>query len=392
MGRPPIPVGSYGNISYRPLAHRKVRALAWVRDPDGQLRQVTKEGTSQDNARRNLIAAIESRPGFAGSDITAETPLRDVADAWLATINRQVDDGQLAPNTARIYGGAVELHIKPGVGGLRCREANTPRLDGFIVGMRAHHKPGITKTCRTVLNGIMGYAVRQGALSTNPMREVGRIAGSRKTAPRALTHLERDEWITAMEADEIAVHRDIPDLTRFLLATGCRIGEALAVSFDEIDTAAKTVSVDYTIVRIKGVGLRRGPTKSEAGRRTLRLPGWAVDMLIRRGDTQGWAGPVFPVPGWRRGKKRDHGLWRDPSNTSRDFREARERAGYGWVTSHNFRKTVATVMDEAGNTAREIADQLGHSKVSMTQDVYLGRKVTGTGAVALEGLFGDSVE
>jgi integrase len=51
------------------------------------------------------------------------------------------------------------------------------------------------------------------------------------------------------------------------------------------------------------------------------------------------------------------------------------------VTSHNFRKTTATILDEAGVTARVIADQLGHSRPSMTQDVYLGRKAPGREAV-----------
>ena len=63
-------------------------------------------------------------------------------------------------------------------------------------------------------------------------------------------------------------------------------------------------------------------------------------------------------------------------------------AGYGWVTSHIYRKTVATLMDEAGLTARQAADQLGHAKVSMTQDNYFGRKVAPTGAAALLEIFG----
>ncbi|APH00399.1 tyrosine-type recombinase/integrase [Janibacter indicus] len=44
-----------------------------------------------------------------------------------------------------------------------------------------------------------------------------------------------------------------------------------------------------------------------------------------------------------------------------------------WVTSHAWRKTTASILDGSGVTARIIADQLGHSRVSMTQDVYLGR-------------------
>ena len=43
------------------------------------------------------------------------------------------------------------------------------------------------------------------------------------------------------------------------------------------------------------------------------------------------------------------------------------------MTSHSFRKTVATLIDDEGLSARSGADQLGHAKVSMTQDKYMSR-------------------
>jgi integrase len=52
-----------------------------------------------------------------------------------------------------------------------------------------------------------------------------------------------------------------------------------------------------------------------------------------------------------------------------------EEGPWSWVTSHTFRKTVATRLDEAGLTPRQVADQLGHANPSMTLDVYFGRQV-----------------
>jgi integrase len=121
---------------------------------------------------------------------------------------------------------------------------------------------------------------------------------------------------------------------------------------------------------------------SASGVRTLELPGWAVAMLRRRREQcppNEW-GVVFTAPG---------GGLRDPSNTQADLRVAFTAAGFGWVTSHIYRKTVATLMDEAGLAARQAADQLGHAKVSMTQDSYFGRKVARTGAADLLEIFGD---
>ncbi len=56
-----------------------------------------------------------------------------------------------------------------------------------------------------------------------------------------------------------------------------------------------------------------------------------------------------------------------------------------WVTSHTFRKTTATILDDAALSARLIADHLGHSRPSMTQDVDLARRPGGSvAALAFE--------
>jgi integrase len=68
------------------------------------------------------------------------------------------------------------------------------------------------------------------------------------------------------------------------------------------------------------------------------------------------------------------GKLRDRSNTATDLRDVLDPLGSDWVTSHTFRKTAATLLDEGGLTVREIADQLGHANVSMTQNVYFGRR------------------
>lgn len=70
-----------------------------------------------------------------------------------------------------------------------------------------------------------------------------------------------------------------------MLATGLRIGEAAAVTWDalDLDLDGGTVEVRGTVVRVKGVGLSiKWRPKSKSGYRTLELPGWSVEMLRRR--------------------------------------------------------------------------------------------------------------
>lgn len=57
----------------------------------------------------------------------------------------------------------------------------------------------------------------------------------------------------------------------------------------------------------------------------------------------------------------------------RPWRKIRAELGVPDVSSHSFRKTVATLIDDAGLSARIGADHLGHAKLSMTQDRYMSR-------------------
>lgn len=69
------------------------------------------------------------------------------------------------------------------------------------------------------------------------------------------------------------------------------------------------------------------------------------------------------------------GGFRDPANVRRELRDARgDDEALAWITSHTFRRTAATILDEASLTGRLIADQLGHTRPSMTQDIYMGRR------------------
>ena len=67
----------------------------------------------------------------------------------------------------------------------------------------------------------------------------------------------------------------------------------------------------------------------------------------------------------------------DQSNSSGAVRDALDAAGLNWAIPHTFRRTVASLLDQAGAPIARIADQLGHADVSMTARVYLGRDLKG---------------
>ncbi|WP_199432577.1 tyrosine-type recombinase/integrase [Qaidamihabitans albus] len=378
MGRPPLAVGTHGAIRFTKLT-KGYRAKARFRGYDGVIRDISRSGSSKVKAERELKLAISQElqtPG--GGDITAKTRFREVAEHWLASQERRVADGQRATGTLDNYRSMLNNHVLPALGELRLHEVTVPRLDRFFPAVRVKSSAAHARTARAVVSGVLRYAARHGAITANPVREIEPIEGGTRKKSRALTPEERRAWLAQLELDPKAAGKDLPDLTRFMMATGVRIGEALALYWEDVHLDAGTVFVGWTVVRVRGEGLRRTDPKSASGERLLTLPSWALDMLRQRrkvaeAENRPPDSPVFPDT---------YGGLRDPSNTRRALREARGSDGFAWVTSHVFRKTAATILDEAGLTARVIADQLGHSRPSLTQDVYMGRGATSPDAAA----------
>ncbi|OZM73563.1 site-specific integrase [Amycolatopsis antarctica] len=381
MPRTPMDVGTHGTVRFVATA-TGYRARARYRGYDGVIRDASGSGASRTKAERAVKKAVaDALRTPVGGELSPRTRFCEAAEQWLEIQQERVIAGERATGTLDNYRSMLRNHVLPAFGELRLNEVSIPRLDRFFPTLARKTSAAHARTARAVVSGVLRHAVRNGALTANPVREVEAIEGGSRKKVRALTRTERKEWLAQLEADPVAVAKDLPDLTRFMLATGVRIGEALALYWEDVDLIAPAVVIEWTVVRVRGEGLRRTDPKSASGERTLSLPEWAAAMLRERqriavSENRAGAHPVFPDT---------LGGLRDPSNTRRALREARGSDGFAWVTSHVFRKTAATILDNARLTAREIADQLGHSKPSMTQDVYMGRgEISPAAAAALE--------
>jgi integrase len=364
MGRPPMPIGTYGKIRTYPLASGGgFRATTMFRDNDGRTRPVERRGRSAAAAVRELKKALKERTGPADGEVTGDTRVRVIADLYLAEVKRRRQG-----TTYDTYALHMRNHVLPAFGEMRAREVTVMRVDAFLRACERTMQANTVRSVRTVLSGTLSHAARLGAVPTNPVRDAGPVEGTRKEV-RALTADERADLLAKLDADEVAQSHDLPDLVVFLLGTGCRIGEAIAVQAGAVDWNAETVTITANLVRVRGAGLVRHDGKTFSSRRVLPLPGFLVKLLIHRGVRDAPADAmVFP---------NTLGGWRDPHNTGGRLREAFARAGYGWVTSHVFRKTAITVLDHAGLSARAIAGHSGHARPSITQDVYMDKRADG---------------
>lgn len=254
------------------------------------------------------------------------------------------------------------------IGGIRVGEASPARIDAALRSMRSAHGATMARQAKTILRGALQLAVMANALGSNPVRDVQPLRS--KTQPQGavgLTAEQLRDLLQKVQASEYCRDHDLVDPITLLVATGLRRSELLGLRWIDCDDKACTLAVTGKVVRVSGAGLRRvDETKSAAGRRTEPLPRFAIEMLRARRQRPflGQQPVIFSSTA---------GTLRDPNNFGKQWRTVREELGVPEVTTHSFRKTVATLIDDEGLSARVGADHLGHSKVSMTQDRYMTR-------------------
>lgn len=351
-------------------------ARVYFRGYDGQRREVLARDVRRADAEAAVLRRVEEQlRGTGDLDLRADMRLTEAGDWYLAQIARA--DSGLSKRTIEDYTATWRRYVltegSP-IRGLTLGQANDPqRLTGFLRRVADLHGTGASKMTRSALSGLFNLAVENGVLSTVALRQVRTVrseleASSVRDHARAFTREERDAVVAyadsltpdpAMRPNPRTFRKACAaaDLTAFLAGTGVRIDEARSVLWHNLDLETGRVRIDGT--------------KSTTSARTLDLPKWLWVRLERRAEA-GADGYLFAAPA----KLEPTAKW-DQSNSAKAMRSILDGAGFDWAIPHTFRRTVATLLDEAGVPIARIADQLGHSDPSLTARVYLGRDLHG---------------
>ena len=137
--------------------------------------------------RREAEAAIEA--AVAGALVSSDVPitrsmtLLAAGQYWLEQIARP--DSRLSSRTIADYTWTWATYVEArtsSLRGLTLHQANDPqRLRGFLQRVAEAHGSASAKKAKSVLNGVLAYAVDSGVLASNAMRQVRTVAS---TAPR----------------------------------------------------------------------------------------------------------------------------------------------------------------------------------------------------------------
>ncbi len=160
-------------------------------------------------------------------------------------------------------------------------------------------------------------------------------------------------------------------ITQLLIVTGCRRGEIMGLKWEKIDFKTNQLRIDSALKYLPEVGVYEGGTKT-GNTRTLYLPEETIQLLrqhrmdwlelkLKNGDRWKDTDYVFV---------RDDGRPMNPDSIGSWLAKFSQKHGLPHINPHAFRHTVASVLIAEGTDVVTVSKQLGHQKISTTEDFY----------------------
>jgi integrase len=364
---------------------------------------------AMEHAQARLKLGQDALPKEKPQSPTLETYWKDLEKTYLPAGIRE--------STIDSYKRNFNKHILPELGSVRLDELTREKIKSFVASLTQKR---YTRTLRIVakdeagnkkienksierslsrasiriivaeLTAVLNHAKEDGHIAVSPAGRLGKLY---KNAPvfheeiQPLTHSEVPVFLET-------ARRDFPDCYPLFLCaihTGMRAGELAGLQWGDIDFNGKflTVRRNYTQGRLE-------KTKTDQIRRVDLSDALLHELqaMKRNRKADYLANGKNEIPEWvflSRGKireegKRDEGQQLEMYNVrNRYFYKCLEKAGLRRIRFHDLRHTFASLLIQNGESLAYVKDQLGHSSIKMTVDVY-GHLVPGANRAAVNRL------
>jgi integrase len=305
-----LTLGQHGPLTPDAARTKALREKAAIVDGDDP------SGARQKKRRENTVAAIADR--YVREHVKAH--------------NR--------PSTAAEAARIVEKRIKPGLGAIKITDLTRSDIKAWHQGMSATPYEA---------NRALAYCSRMLSLAATDweLREDNPCIGVKRFPEHARERFLADDELTKIGTALSTAETEGSEVTGFILlirllaTTGMRLGEALALTWPNVDLSGRAV--------------RLPAAKTKGGARTVHLGAAAVAILDAIEERDGYV---------------IHGLDSSKplpvSTAEKAWQRLRERAGIPDARLHDLRHTAGTFAALAGANAFAVRDLLGHRTLAMT--------------------------
>ena len=312
----------------------------FLKQPDGS----TKRKDIYAHSEEELLFKIKKAQAEAEEAIerTLNPTFEMVADEWA-----EAHEAEVGYYTMNGYIAPIK-NLKEEFGNKLIKEITSMDVQRFIneFGKKGYAKHTIALR-KIVASLIFDYAILKELIKVTPVTVVklpkNAVANKRKLPP--------DEEIEKVKQ---SVDATFGLFAYLILYTGCRRGEALALTYEDIDFNKNTISINKVVVFENGKAVIHHRAKSKSGIRTIPLLTPLKNVL-----DQNKTGYIFCINGHLPAESQYNILWN----------KYREETGVT-LSAHPLRHAFATICFDAGIAPKDASKILGHSKIELTLDVY----------------------
>ena len=311
---------------------------------------------SEREARKKLAALLKQAAVCGSLPDPGRRTVNDLVNEWLAAAN-------LKPTTTAHARLMLDTYALPSIGHLRLSKLEPSHLQR-LYGRLERQSPSVADKVHRLLHRAFAVAVLWRWLGENPADRVLRPA---------YHALRKDVWSASELAAFLAGTQDhwLQPLWVVAVATGCRIGELLALTWADVDLAGGSIAINKAGQHIAGQWAVSTP-KTASGYREITMPPEGVAALRHQKAQQAaWrlaAGPEWTPSGLVFTGKTGRPLQR--STVEHALKRECMRLDLPPVTPHGLRHLHASLLLAQGLPVPAVSARLGHANPSITMSVY----------------------
>lgn len=335
----------------------------------------TVTGKPIKTTRRNFKSIKEAQLGLARLQVEFEQKglnknenetFQQVYDLWIETYNTTVKEVTSLKTEIKF-----RKWILPKYGEMRINKV-TVRMAQEIINQWAK-ETNQYKILHSTAKRVFEYAINMGIISTNPLSHVMMPKRQNDVKEEKIKAYTKDEVkkISEYLESKNGTYRSEYDKTllRFLFYSGCRISEALALNWDDIDLEKKTVRINKTLSQTK-YGYKVSSPKTDASLATISIDDVTLSFLKKWKIKQkefmlhiGITNPEMVFCGIYKQFVTHHAIYVRLQTIT-------EKAGVPFLGIHVTRHTHASLLLDAGVSLKDVQDRLRHASIKITMDTY----------------------
>lgn len=341
----------------------------------GKKREKTKSGFKTKKEAQLAAGREENEIHFNGFADDGSEKLSSYFDNWLEVYKRP----NVKPITYSLQERVVRLNIIPRWGNYKLKEINRVEYQKWINELRGHYSEGTTRRIHSIMSSALSDAVLEfKILRENPLQKIKIPKETQKTTE--IKYFTRDQLGTFLENTKPIKNSKYKEsiqhyvLFTLLSRTGLRIGEALALNWQDIDLDKKTLLVNKTLVYPTNTEPYISTPKSKTSGRTIKLDDYTVSLLRKHRVNQKEV--VLRYKNYKASSDgllfhQQDGRWLRTNVVREYFKEVCKRAKLPVLSPHALRHSHAVHLLEAGANIKYVSERLGHKSIKVTADTYL---------------------